>query len=131
MAVTFFQTLQSFSQFVMNYILSGGGLVDQNTANLRAEVCAACTNNKPSGDIRTGGCGVCQKMSNGVLNAFRTNVIKDNQTTSDYKLLACSICGCDNRISVWMPNQALLGTADANAFPTYCWKKKILDGTDL
>lgn len=130
MAISFFQTVQSFSQFVMNYILKGGGLVDQNTANIRAQICAACTNNKPSGDIRKV-CSSCNKISNAVINKFRSAIIKDNKTTSDARLLACSLCGCDLKISVWIPNNILLTKADANAYPSYCFKKAILEDRDV
>lgn len=130
MAVTFFQTLKSFSQFLLNWNLNGGGLVDQNTANIRAEICSTCHNNKPSAEVR-GGCGACNKMGNAALNKFREAVIKNNRTTKDARILTCAICGCDSKLSVWMPNAALLGTADANAFPSQCWKKAVLEGRDL
>lgn len=130
MAVTFFQTLQSFSQFLLNYTLTGGGLVDQNTANIRASICASCHNNKNSGDIRKI-CSSCNKVAASVVNKFRSAIIKDNKTTSDARLLACGICGCDNKMSVWIPNKALLGTADANAFPCFCWKKAVLEEKEL
>lgn len=130
MAVSFFKTVQSFSQFIAAFLMNGGGLVDQNTANLRADICSTCHNNVPSGDVRKG-CGVCGKLGGGVINSFRKNVIKDNKTTSDSKLLACGLCGCDLKITVWVPNQVLLKLEDANAYPSFCWKKKILENQEL
>lgn len=131
MAVTFFHTLKSFSQFLWNWKLSGSPLVDQNTANLRAAICSGCHNNKASGDVRKGGCAVCNKMGNKALNKIRGDIIGSGGTTSDSSLLACGICGCDLRLSVWIPNSVLLTAEDANAYPSFCWKKKVVEGQDL
>lgn len=130
MAVTFFQTLKSFSVFIKRFILNGGTLVDQNTANLRAAICAGCHNNKSSGDIRKV-CRVCGKLGAAAVDKFRSEVIKDNKTSSDSKILACGICGCDLKISVWIPSDVLVTKEDANAYPTFCWKKKILENVNL
>lgn len=130
MAVTLFKTVQSFAQFVKNFILNGGRLLDQNTANLRAEICAGCHNNKSTSDI-TKTCSACNKISRFAVNKFRNMVIKDNITTSDARLLACGICGCDLKITVWVPNSALLSKEDSNAYPTFCFKKAILRDADI
>lgn len=131
MAVSFFHTVQSFAQFLLNWTLSGGRLVDQNTANIRAEICAACHNNKASSEVRKGGCSSCNKMGNFVLDALRSKIIKSNKTTSDAKLLTCAICGCDNRISVWIPNDILIAPEEANAYPSFCFKKARLENKNL
>lgn len=105
-------------------------MLDQNTANLRASICVQCHNNKPSSEVR-GGCSTCQKMGNKVINSVREQIIKGNSTPSDAKLLTCAICGCDNRITVWIPNQILLKVEDANAYPGFCFKKKILENLEV
>lgn len=130
MKIPFFNTLKSFTQFLWNWKLSGSPLVDQNTANLRAEICASCHNNKPSKDVR-GGCGVCNKMGNKVLNQMREQIIANNHTPHDGKLLTCAICGCDSRISVWIPNYVLMDKQDANAYPSFCFKKAVLEDREL
>lgn len=130
MAVTKFQTVQSFVQFLLNWYLKGGQLVDQATANTRAAICAACHNDLPSSEVRRG-CSTCNKMGNVVLNSVRQKIIKNNSTPHDSKLLTCAICGCCLKISVWIPNQMLLKNEDANAYPTHCWKKAILENRDL
>lgn len=131
MAVTFFHTLKSFSQFLWNFKLQGSQIVDQNTANIRASICATCHNNRPSGDVRKGGCAVCNKMGNKAIAKVRSDIIGQNVTTSDSSLLACAVCGCDLRLSVWIPNSVLLASEDANAYPAFCWKKKVVEGQDL
>lgn len=130
MAVSFFHTVQSFTQFLWNWILKGGTLVSQNVANLRAETCVSCHNNKPSSEVRKG-CSSCNKAGNKVVDKVRATIIKQNKTPSDSRLLVCNLCGCDNKISVWIPNQILLKREDANAFPDFCWKKKILENLDV
>lgn len=131
MSVPFHKTVQSFVQFLWNWKLSGANLVDQNTANQRAETCVACHANVKSDEARKGGCGACNKMGNKVLNSIRDKIIKGNGTPHDAKLQSCLICGCDLKISVWIPNEVLLKTGDANAYPTHCFKKKILEGKEV
>lgn len=132
MAVTFFNTVQSFVQFLLNWYLTGGKLVDQNTANIRASICVGCHANKPTSEIKTGGCSSCRKMGGLVLNSIRSKIIGSHKTTSDAGLLACGICGCDNKISVWIPNQVLIDSMhDVNAYPTFCWKKKLTEGQEV
>ena len=130
MPITFFHTVKSFTQFLWNWKLQGSPLVDQNTANLRASICASCHNNKPSKDVRKG-CSVCNKMGKTALDQIRQPIIDNNKTTSDGALMTCGICGCDLRISVWIPNSVLLSPEDSNAYPSFCWKKKIEEGLDL
>lgn len=132
MAVTFFKTVQSFVQFLLNWYLTGGKLVEQNVANIRAAICATCHNNLPTKEIKKGGCSGCNKMGGIVLNSIRGKIIGKNATTSDAKLLSCGICGCDNRISVWIPNQILIQSMhDVNAYPTFCWKKKLEENQEV
>lgn len=130
MAIINFKTVKSFTQFLWNWKLGGSQLVDQNTANLRAETCVACHNNVASGDVRKG-CGVCQKVGNKALDSLRTKIIDENHTPSDRRLLTCGICGCDLKISVWIPNDVLVSKEDANAYPEFCWKKKVLEDSNL
>lgn len=130
MAVTFFHTVKSFTQFLWNFKLGGSHLVDQNTANLRGEICVGCHNNIPSKEVRKG-CSTCNKMGGRVLNSIRDSIISGNRTSVDGKLLTCGICGCDNRISVWIPNDVLLSVEDSNAYPSFCWKKAVEQGKDL
>lgn len=131
MPVTFYNSVQSFAQAGWNFILSGGKLVDQNTANLRAEICAGCHNNLPTAEIRKGGCSTCQKMGDLAIDGVRATIIKTKKTPHNPVLLACGLCGCDLKISVWMPNQTLLKLEDANAYPSFCWKKKIEENLEV
>lgn len=130
MPISTFQTVQSFVQFLWNWKLGNGQLVDQNTANLRASICAGCHNNKPSSETR-GTCSSCNKMGNAILNKVRSSIVGGLTTTSEAKLKTCGICGCDLKISAWIPNQILLKLEDANAYPSFCWKKKIQENLEV
>lgn len=130
MAITFFKTVKSFTQFLWNWKLGGSQLVDQNTANLRAQICSSCHNNQAMGEIGKG-CGTCNKMGSRVLDGIRDEIISGNRTTADGYLKGCAICGCDLKISVWIPNNVLLSKEDANAYPEFCWKKAVLEDRNL
>lgn len=130
MAIGTFKTVQSFVQFLWSWKLSDGKLVDQNTANLRAEICANCHNCKPSSETRAG-CSSCNKMGRTILDKIRSSIIGGLKTTSDSKLQTCAICGCCLKISVWIPNQVLLKLEDAEAYPGFCWKKRIKENLEI
>lgn len=131
MAITLFNSVKHFTQFLGRWVASGGKLVDQNTANLRAMICVPCHNNKQSKEVTGKECSTCIKAARSILGSIRSVIIKNNATLHDRKLLVCGICGCDNKISVWIPNDALLSKEDANAFPSFCWKKKVSEGMDI
>lgn len=128
--INVFQSVQSFVQFLLNWKLKGGGLVDQNTANIRAAVCVSCHNNKGSKEVRKSCCGG-GAASNAALYAARKLIIQNKSTPSDKQLLVCAICSCDLKIKVWIPNSALLEPDDANAYPDFCWQKKIVQGSEV
>lgn len=113
-----------------SWLAGGRQLVDQNTANLRAEICKPCHNNLPTSEVR-GGCSSCRKGETYVIQMTRQVVIQGRSTSFDGALKACAICGCDARTMIWFPNQALLKIEDANAYPSFCWKKKIVDNLEV
>lgn len=132
MAIVNFKTIKAFTQFLWNFKLSGSPLVDQNTANLRAQTCITCHNNVSGGDVPAGrSCRICGKSGNKALDALRKPIIGENKTAYDGRLQACGICGCDLKLSVWIPNNILLTKEDSNAYPSFCWKKKIEENLDL
>lgn len=132
MAISTYKTVQSFVQSLWSFFIGGGQLVDQNTANMRAAICASCHNNKESGEIKRSGCCGKGKLASLAINTVRSSLIKDKKTTSDSRLLACGLCGCDLKIKVWFPLSALGQTVEeANAWPSFCWRKKILEGTEI
>ena len=86
-------------------------LVDQEEAERRAKICAACPH-----QISTSGCWGCK----GIAGMLPT-ISGARKTSYDAQLKACGVCGCYNAVSVHLP---LSVQQDANLdFPSYCWKK--------
>lgn len=122
-----FQTLQSFAQFLNNLVLSGVQMVDQETANARAQICIGCHNNVPSNDATgMGGCAACNKGVAIIGRTLKGKVLKDRITPYDSRLKACKLCGCFNQLQIWFPTTSLgMSEETINAYPTFCWKKQI------
>lgn len=131
MAVTLFQTAKSFAQFLTNWTLKGGHMVDQNVANIRAAICAGCHNNVKGLDAATGGaCRSC-RGKNKAIDAIFGALLKGRTTPSDSKVKNCALCGCHIHAMVHFPNDYLLTKSDANAYPQFCWKKAVLEDKDI
>lgn len=130
MAISLFSSVKHFVDSMASWLAQGHQLLDQNTANQRAVICAGCHNNKPTDEVR-GGCSSCNRGETYVVNLTRQAITQGRHTSLDGNLKICGICGCDIRTMIWLPNQALLSKEDANAYPTFCWKKKILDNKEV
>lgn len=114
----------SFAEALWSYVTSGGQLVSQNDANVRAEICVNCHNNIQSSDARKGVC--CGGVTNLILDQTKKRVIGDRKTAYDKLLKACAICGCENALQIWFPTSSLgMSKDNVNAYPTPCWRKKI------
>lgn len=125
-APSFFNTLQSFGQFLKNRVLNNRPLVSQDVANARAATCVTCHNNKHSKET-SGGCSSCKKFSTyAILGPLRTQLIQNRKTPYDGSLRTCAICGCENQLQVWFAPEDLGITPETvNAYPTFCWKKNL------
>lgn len=86
-------------------------LVDQQEAERRAKICAACPHQIP-----TSGCWGCKGIA-GMLPA----IAGASSTSYDGQLKACGVCGCYNAVSVHLPLEV---QQDSHLnFPDHCWKK--------
>jgi hypothetical protein len=86
-------------------------LVDQEEAERRAKICAACPH-----QISTSGCWGCKGIA-GMLPA----IAGARKTSYDGQLKACGVCGCFNAVSVHLPLDV---QQDSHlSFPDHCWKK--------
>lgn len=121
----------AFLQSLKNYLLTGGHLVDQNTANIRASICACCHANVPGEQARpsAGFCSSCSKVAEDVtITASKALILQGRTTTHEGQLKSCSICGCDNKLQVWFPTVPLgMHQTNVNAYPSQCWKKELND----
>ena len=87
-------------------------LVDQEEAERRAKICAACPY-----QIATSGCWGCKGIA-GML----PQIAGARKTSYDSQLKACGVCGCFNSVSVHLPIDSQGG--EDLEFPDFCWKFK-------
>jgi hypothetical protein len=92
--------------------LKSGEIVPVDEAERRAAICVGCPLNVP-----LAGCGICQTT----LGALREAVLKRG-TSKDALLLACGVCGCDNKTQVHAPIEALRAGTGHFKYPDWCWK---------
>lgn len=97
-------------------------LVDQQTADRRAAICAACPAN-----VNVPGCAPCVGISNLVVG------IKGGKTTkADAFLKTCGLCKCSNEAQVWVKHEILMKGTDGptlmamKAVNDECWKSNQL-----
>lgn len=119
----FLERVKSFNHALAAYHKNGAVLVDQNTANIRANICTGCHNNVPDGEARSG-CALCGGAEKVIVDQVSKTILQGRVTTHNSSLKACNICGCDNKLAVWFPQEYLLKKHDQNAYPTFCWKKE-------
>lgn len=100
------------------WMLKGGNKVPQEEADRRALECTRCPKNKFFTD-----CTACN------LNKVRNmaeRFIGKAKTKYDGQLNNCEICGCTNKVQVWVPLEILqkhLTSKVNEALPDWCWKK--------
>lgn len=124
---------QTFIQALKNYVLTGGHLVDQNTANIRAQICVQCHNNVRCEDARPAAkssCSSCHRfigvIEDAAVRLAKAFILQGRQTPNNAELKCCNVCGCDLQLSVWFPTVPLgINEENKNAYPTFCWKKEI------
>lgn len=122
MAANITNKIQSFATALKNYILSGGKLVDQNTANIRAKTCSSCHNNKDEPGVV--GCVPCAKLAGAGVQFIRASVLAGRKTPHEMKLKSCALCGCDIRLKIWFPVKYFdPNSVEINKWPTFCWMK--------
>lgn len=95
--------------------VNGLKTVPEEEAERRASICATCPYN-----VGMTGCGTCRAALQGI----RVGLLNAH-TTHDSVLNACGVCGCDNKLQVHTPLEALRSKAQASlAYPEWCWKKQ-------
>ena len=96
-------------------------LVTQEVADERARICAACPAN-----VKVSGCYACYPIS-----ALIVHVKGARKTVADGVLLNCAVCRCPNRSQVWIKDEVLATSIDADQHAQFqqvgdhCWKAKI------
>lgn len=98
--------------------IQSGGVVDQETAEERTNICMKCPYNQ-----KLPGCEGCSGIANLVFS-----VIGARKTANMGHLKQCGVCGCSLKAKVWVPQETIKATAqiqnNANDFPDWCWVRK-------
>jgi len=95
------------------------GYVSYPTAQRRAQICAVCRNNKP-----TGGCTGCRGIKGIVKTAKH-----DKKTSFDEQLHVCTVAIVFNAVQVHLDDRTLRLATSASmkgAFPKHCWRRKLI-----
>lgn len=128
-----FEKSYDFLGIYSRWAAKGFETVDQITANARSEICHNCPANKQiKSDIRVGCCGGRKLLTEvmdvpkRVAQALTWPVIKNKSTPADKELYTCHVCGCPNRVSVWVPKDVFQYddkmTAKFKSANPRCWK---------
>lgn len=104
--------IRRFLGSVALWALKGFKTVDQAEADRRAAICARCPSNK-----RVAGCLSC-----GGIRKMVDRLKGDRSTPFDNDLHACEECGCELKVKVWLPLDAVDNTGVT--FPDHCWNEK-------
>lgn len=120
---TFVERFKSFAGTLLAHVKAGGELVDQNTANIRGEICRSCHNNVESAEAKGTGCRTCS-TEDMVITALRKQILAGKTTPSNPHLKTCKICGCDIKLAIWFKRETLgVNKDNENAYTSFCWKK--------
>ena len=106
----------SFLKVLKHWLLQNPTLVEQEEADRRAHICTTCPYN-----VNVQGCAGCTNIASMIFNATG-----DRQTPHDTQLRNCQICGCVNKVQVWVPKETLdqgLSPEMRESLPDWCWKK--------
>lgn len=112
-----------FLKVVWKWLASSGAeLVPQSEADRRAEICASCPLNIP-----ITGCSVCKGIAGKIFG-----ITKGRKTRWDSQLQGCGVCGCINKLQVFIPLKALeKGVTPEMRFPNFCWKYSLNKTSEL
>lgn len=105
-------------QSITEWLGSGGVVVDQETAQKRANVCLTCPNNIPS-IIVTEAVAMAIKRHLSVKNEVGLRV------DGEKSLHSCSVCSCVLKLLIWEPQSnvtAQMTETEKAKLPAHCWK---------
>ena len=105
------ETALAGSKALLDFILSGKKLNDEDESLSRAEVCRSCHLNTPAQ-----GCGNCSALAQ-----TTAKLVPENRRYSG--LNVCAACGCGLQLKVNVPME-IVKSADADrglTYPAHCW----------
>jgi hypothetical protein len=106
---TTFADVERFAVTLKNWLSQGAQWVPQEEAERRAAICVACKENRHA--------KLCLGCTGLRWLAERSGMPSSSR---DPELQSCRRCGCQNRIAIHVPKEALDTTGVT--FPSHCWK---------
>lgn len=103
-----------------DWLGSGGSVVDQETAQHRANTCQTCALNKRGSPVTTA-VALAIRGQLGVKNKLKLRV------DGEKGLHNCDACGCVLRLLVWQPQERIemqISEDEMMKLPSFCWKVK-------
>jgi hypothetical protein len=106
----------NFLRVLKHWLTKNPTLVEPQEADRRAQICTTCPYN-----VNVNGCAGCTNIAGLIFNTTG-----DRTTSHDLQLRNCQICGCVNKVQVWVPKETLdqgLTPEMRGNLPDWCWKK--------
>lgn len=110
------QDIVNFLRVLKSWLLHDPTFVESEEAERRAQICTTCPYN-----VNVQGCAGCTNIAGLIFN-----VTGSKTTSHDLQLRNCQICGCVNKVQVWIPKETLkkgISPEMRESFPEWCWKK--------
>jgi hypothetical protein len=105
---------------IYHWLGEGGNVVDQETAQARANTCNTCAYNIGGLSV-TAVAGIAIKKQLELKNHLKLRV------DGEKRLKMCGTCGCQLKLLVWEPQERVKSQmipAEAVLVPDFCWKNK-------
>lgn len=98
-----------------DWLYHGQDVVDQSTAQQRANVCLKCPENQRGGVVTTA-VALAIKQQLELKNNLKFRV------QGERGLKTCHVCACVNRLKIWIPLATLTTfTESLSNYPAHCW----------
>jgi len=105
---------------ISDWLGAGGIVVDQNTAQDRANICLRCPHNKR-------GLTVTKVVALAVKETMSFKKKLKLRVNGEKRLHHCEVCSCVIRLMLWEPIGRIamgLTQEEIDALPAHCWKLK-------
>jgi hypothetical protein len=109
------------TSLLKDWVGNDGQVVDQETAQKRADICLKCPMNQ-SGSILT------QSVASAIKRYLEFKSQIGLRVKGEKSLRHCSVCGCVNRLQIWCPDKFFSSHTTREELEKYhqdCWKKAI------
>ena len=102
------------SRILWDWLGEGGKVVDQETAQRRANVCLQCVHNQKGAILpKAVAWAVHEQLQ--IKNELNLNV------EGQKELGTCEICTCENKLKIWREIEKIRAEKGDDLFPGHCW----------